>query len=149
MWIMKKFAAALIGIVFLLGASYVDAKMVSIAGEKVNMRSGPGTSYGILWELGNGFPLIWVERKGDWIKVRDFEQDEGWVHRTMVATTPHTIVKTKRANIRSGPGAKHKLVGKAEYGVVFKTLAQKESWIQVKHEHGLSGWIERSLLWGW
>ena len=31
--------------------------ITSIAGEDINMRSGPGTDQPILWKLGSGFPL--------------------------------------------------------------------------------------------
>jgi uncharacterized protein YraI len=31
--------------------------MVSVSGEKVNLRKGPSTRYPIIWELGKGFPL--------------------------------------------------------------------------------------------
>jgi SH3-like domain-containing protein len=33
--------------------------------------------------------------------------------------------------------------------VVFRTLERRNGWVKVKHEDGLTGWIERSLLWGW
>ena len=129
------------------------AKMGSINGEKVQLRSGPGTKYSVKWEYGNGFPLKILSRKGNWIKVVDFENDSGWVYKKYVNSTPHLIVKVnkgkkKKINLRSGPGIGYKVVGKAYYGVVFKTLDQKKGWAKIKHESGLTGWIKRSLLWG-
>ncbi len=129
------------------------AKMGSINGEKVQLRSGPGTKYSVKWEYGNGFPLKILSRKGNWIKVVDFENDSGWVYKKYVNSTPHMIVKVnkgkkKKINLRSGPGIGYKVVGKAYYGVVFKTLDQKKGWAKIKHESGLTGWIKRSLLWG-
>ncbi len=129
------------------------AKMGSINGEKVQLRSGPGTKYSVKWEYGNGFPLKILSRKGNWIKVVDFENDSGWVYKKYVNSTPHLIVKVnkgkkKKINLRSGPGTGYKVVGKAYYGVVFKTLDQKKGWAKIKHESGLTGWIKRSLLWG-
>jgi uncharacterized protein YgiM (DUF1202 family) len=67
----------------------------------------------------------------------------------MVKRSPHMIVKGKRVNIRSGPGTNFKLIGKADYGVVFTTLKQESGWAKVKHENGLVGWIKRNLIWGW
>jgi SH3-like domain-containing protein len=128
--------------------------MVSVAGEKVNLRKGPSDQYPIVWELGNGFPLRVIGSQGNWLKVSDFESDEGWIYKELVSRKPHLIVKANknskaRINIRSGPGTKHEIVGKAEYGVVFETLQQRDGWVQVRHETGLTGWIMRSLLWGW
>lgn len=92
-------------------------------------------------------------QKGNWIKVKDFENDSGWVYKDYVSSKPHMIVKVnkgkkKKINLRSGPGVKYKIVGKAYYGVVFETLEQKKGWAKIKHESGLTGWIKRSLLWG-
>ena len=128
--------------------------MVSVSGEKVNLRKGPSTRYPIIWELGKGFPLRVIGSKGKWYKVSDFENDVGWIYKNLVSSKPHLIVKVNKnskaqINIRSGPGTKYKVVGKAEYGVVFETLQRRESWVKVRHESGLTGWIKRSLLWGW
>ena len=128
--------------------------MVSVAGEKVNLRKGPSTQYPIIWELGKGFPLRVVGSQGNWLKVSDFESDVGWIYKNLVSSKPHLIVKANkdskaRINIRSGPGTTYEIVGKAEYGVVFETLQRRDGWVKVRHESGLTGWIERSLLWGW
>lgn len=128
--------------------------MVSVSGEKVNLRKGPSTSDPIIWELGKGFPLKVVGSKGSWYKVSDFENDVGWIYKNLVSRKPHLIVKVNKnskdqINIRSGPGTKYQVVGKAQYGVVFETLQQKSGWVKVRHETGLTGWIKRSLLWGW
>ena len=140
----------LIGIFFFTPAF---GKMGSIKGEKVQLRSGAGTKYASKWEYGDGFPLRVLSRKGNWVKVKDFENDTGWVHKDYLASTPHMIVKVfknkkKKINIRSGPSTKYKIVGKAYYGVVFKTLEQKKGWAKIQHESGLTGWVKRDLLWG-
>jgi len=137
---------------FVINPAY--AKMRSIDGEKVQLRSGPGTKYSSKWEYGNGFPLKVLSQKGSWVKVKDFENDTGWVFNKYLTPKPHMIVKVnkgkkKKINIRSGPGTKYKTVGRAYYGVVFETLGQKNGWAKVKHESGLTGWIKRSLLWGY
>lgn len=128
--------------------------MVSVSGEKVNLRKGPSTRDPIIWELGKGFPLKVVGSKGSWYKVSDFENDVGWIYKNLVSRKPHLIVKVNKnskdqINIRSGPGTKYQVVGKAQYGVVFETLQRKSGWVKVRHETGLSGWVKRSLLWGW
>ena len=128
--------------------------MVSVSGEKVNLRKGPSTRYPIIWELGQGFPLKVVGSQGSWLKVSDFENDVGWIYRNLVSKKPHLIVKVnknskKQINIRSGPGTNYKIVGKAQYGVVFETLQRENGWVKVRHETGLTGWVKRSLLWGW
>lgn len=140
-----------IAMIFLL-LTIVNAEaitLVSVDGENVNMRSGPGSNYSVLWELGRGFPLKVLGRKGGWVKVEDFEGDTGWIYGKLVDNKPHLIVKKRRVNVRSGPGRHYRVVGKANYGVVFKTLKASKGWVRVKHENGLTGWVKRDLLWGW
>lgn len=147
----------LIILLIFLGPLCADAAgftMVSVAGDKVNLREGPSTQSAVVWELGKGFPLKIIGRKGKWLKVSDFENDVGWIYEDVVSRKPHLVVKVnrnsaKRVNVRSGPGTKYEIIGKAEYGVVFETLERKNGWVKVRHEDGLIGWIKRSLLWGW
>lgn len=144
----------LISLVLLGFVATAQATMLSIAGDDVNMRSGPGTNYKIMWKLGKGFPLMVLKKKGAWYRVRDFEGTIGWVHEDVTSSTPSMIVKVnknsnKKINIRSGPGTKHRIIAKAHYGVVLTTLQQKDGWVQVQHEKGVTGWVERSLVWGW
>jgi len=130
------------------------AEMRSISGEKVNLRSGPGEEYSVKWEYGNGFPVKTLTKKGKWVQIQDFENDKGWIYSSLLNQKPYVIVKVnkgknKQINIRSGPGTNYNVVGKAYYGVVFEKKKQQQQWINVKHESGLEGWIEKSLLWGW
>lgn len=139
---------------FLIVASTASAEMTSVKGDKINLRKGPGTKYSIIWEYGNGYPVTVVKKQGNWVKVRDFEKDSGWIHKSLLHYSPHVVVKVNRntngkINIRKGPSTSKSVVGKAQYGVVFKTVKRKSGWINVEHESGLKGWIKESLLWGY
>lgn len=133
--------------------SHVQAEMLSINGDKVNIRSGPGSKYRVKYEYGQGLPLRVLSRKGQWVKVQDFENDTGWVHRDLLKKRGHMVIKAlrnknKTVNIRSGPGTNYRIVGKAYYGVVFRTVKQTKGWVKVRHKSGVEGWIKRSLVWG-
>jgi len=145
----------LAGIAFpLLLASWVTAaEMVAIAGDDINMRSGPGTEHAILWKLDSGFPIEVVGVKGEWLQVKDFEGSTGWVHKKTTQKTPHAIVKANKEtgqqiNVRSEPDTKSAVVAKANYGVVFKVLEKKDGWVKVEHGQDVRGWVDGRLLWG-
>ncbi|MFH1217807.1 MAG: SH3 domain-containing protein [Pseudomonadota bacterium] len=140
----------LAGIFFLFLHGAAAAEMVSIAADLVNMRSGPGPEHEVTWELGKGYPLKVLETQGQWLKVTDFQDDIGWVQKDMVTSKPYLIVKNRIINVRSGPGEKYRIVRQAQSGVVFRPLEKKGNWVKVQHEEeGVSGWVLRSLLWGW
>lgn len=124
-------------------------QMVSVKGSVLNMRDGPGTHTQVLWELNRGYPLQVIERRGRWLKVRDFENDQGWVAASLTGRQPHHIVKAPVANVRSGPGTQHRIVGKAEYGELLKTQDKRTGWVKVTRTEGASGWVASRLLWGW
>ncbi|MGD9942436.1 MAG: SH3 domain-containing protein [Burkholderiaceae bacterium] len=124
-------------------------QMVSVTGNEVNFREGPGSRYESNWLLARGYPLQVIGRQGSWLKVRDFENDQGWVHRSLTGKVPHHIVKSRVANVRALPSTQSRVLGKLAYGDVVKTVKRQEGWVKVRQEGGLTGWIARRLLWGW
>lgn len=140
-------------ILFLLPLS-AYSKMLTISGDNVNIRKGPGQKYQILYKVGQGYPVIEMDKKGKWYKIKDFEQDAGWVHQSLVNDSPQLIVKVNKEsdetiNIRQNPSMNGEIIGQAHYGVVFKKIGEKDGWAHVEHSSGLRGWIKRNLLWGY
>ncbi len=135
-------------------SSFSLAEMLSIKTDNVNIRSGPGRNNDIIWEFGKGFPLKVIDAKGDWIKIEDFEGDRGWVHKTLTSKSAYLVVRANKGsnntiNVRKHPSTDAEIIANAKYGVVFKTIEQKDGWAKVRHEEeNVEGWINRSLLWG-
>lgn len=133
-----------------VGPAAAAEKWVSIPGNAVNMRAGPGTDAEVVWQVGRYYPLKVVGSKGEWLKVRDFEGDGGWILARLTAKTPTMIAKRPGVNIRNGPATKHKIVGRADYGQVFITHEKRGGWVKVELPDDKGrGWVDRSLLWGW
>ena len=113
------------------------------------MRSGPGTRFEAIWTLIRGYPLRVIGREGHWIKVRDFEGDQGWVFRSLTVRTPFHIVKAQVANLRALPSTRSRILGRLDYGDILRTLGKRAGWVRVRQSDGTRGWVARSLLWGW
>ena len=124
-------------------------EMVSVDRQEASMRSGAGNKSSALWALSKGYPLEVTQRKGNWLKVRDFENDTGWVYRLSVGKKPHVIVKASSANVRSAPSIKSRILGKVEHGEVLRTVEHRNNWVKVQRDSGVKGWISRGLVWGW
>jgi SH3-like domain-containing protein len=122
------------------------AEFVSISKDGINLRSGPDTKYASLYELPAGYPLQVLEKKGDWLKVKDYENDQGWVFSQMVSKDQYVIVVVNEGNARSGPGAEFAKVGSVVKEVILRKVTQKGEWIQFEHPQ-LKGWIHKKLVW--
>lgn len=125
------------------------AEFVSIKGKQVNIRQAASTNAEVSWELTKGYPMKVTQKRGNWLKVRDFEGELGWVYQPLTAKQAHHIVKAPRANMRSGPGAQYKKVGGLVQYDLFQTLEKKSGWVKGKTSEGQVGWISKKLLWGW
>jgi SH3-like domain-containing protein len=135
--------------IFLFAQAASAIEMVSVDRDVVNLRSGASTSAPVLFELGKGYPLEVTSRKGQWLKVRDFENDKGWIYRPMVGKKAHLVVKANVANVRSAPSTRSRILGKVQYGELLRTLEHRSKWVRVERESGSKGWVSRGLLWGW
>lgn len=124
-------------------------EFVSVKGDTVNVRAQPQARAQVQWELSKGYPLQVTARQGNWLKVRDYESALGWVYRPNTSTQAHHVVKARTANLRNGPGADHRVVGKLEQHEVVRTLEKRAGWAKVRSQGGTQGWVARNLLWGW
>jgi SH3-like domain-containing protein len=122
-------ATALAALTTTLAPAIAQAReFVSVKGASVNVR---------------------VQRKGQWLRVKDNETTLGWVHAPLTGKTPHMVVTARTANLRAGPGQNHRVVGRLDELEVVRTLGKQGSWAHVQRDSGQKGWVARSLTWGW
>jgi SH3-like domain-containing protein len=149
MFLCRSIVLWLTPLIVLLAAPAHAQSMVSVDRPSVYLREGPGTRNEALWKLSRGYPLQVLASKSGWLKVRDFEGDGGWILGRLTAKKPHFVVKVPVANIRRAPSTKQRIVAKAVYGEVLRTLERRRDWVRVRKANGTSGWVSRRLLWGW
>lgn len=146
---LRRFLHLLPAFLLLAASQVVAQQMVSVSRSESNLRSGPGTQHRLEWILGRGYPLKVIGSQGKWLNVVDFENDRGWIHRSLTSSTAYHIVKVKIANMRSQPTTSSRIIAKLAYGDVLRTLTHKSGWVRVQREGGLKGWVAQRLLWGW
>jgi SH3-like domain-containing protein len=129
------------------GSAAAWGERLAVNAPTANIRSGPGTGHGVLWKVERYYPLEIVERRGEWYRFRDFENDQGWIHRDLLAKIDAVITVKAPCNVRSGPGTDFEIVFQAGAGVPFKVLERRGEWLQVEHADGDKGWIAASLVW--
>jgi len=142
-----KIPTIIILLVIIVFAGVASAERLAISAPVANIRSGPGTNHNVLWKVEQYFPILVIEKSGEWYRFQDFEGDKGWVHRSLVGKIPAVITRNDRSNIRSGPGKSHQVLFTVEKGIPFKVLKRQSSWIHIEHADGDKGWIHKSLVW--
>jgi uncharacterized protein YraI len=104
------------------------------ATDVVNVRSGPGTGYGILGQVPAGHTYVAPSKSGDWWKIW-YDGGMGYIHSaytTTVSGTTGVKVTTDALNVRNGPGTGYAILGQIYLGQIY-------FWTQ--HE-GLNGWYK-------
>ena len=135
----------LLGVIVFAGAA--SAERLAVSAPVANIRSGPGTNHNVLWKVEQYFPILVIQKSGEWYRFQDFEGDKGWVHQSLVGKIQAVITRNDNCNIRSGPGTNHNILFAVEKGIPFKVLKRENSWIHIVHSDGDKGWIHRSLVW--
>lgn len=140
-------AALAVSAISLVSQAYA-ADYVSIKGDNVNVRTGAGTDYQVSMELFDGYPLKVIETQGDWLKIVDFENDSGWIHKSLVTDGNTVIVNgSKNVNMRAEASTNSAVIATVDRGVVLTKLETQGKWQKLKHSSGLIGWIYSPLLW--
>ena len=133
-------------LIFFFMSSIAMAARVSVSVPVANIRSGPGGTYEVLWKVERHHPFEIIKTSGVWYRFRDFEGDEGWIHKSLVSKTPSIITK-KKCNVRLKPSTASDILFTVEKGIPFKIIKKKGVWINVKHADGDTGWIHKTLVW--
>ena len=128
-------------------ATTATAERLAIVAPVANIRSGPDTKSDILWKVEKYYPIFVVKKSGSWYQFKDFEEDSGWVHKSLVGKVKAVITNKDLCNIRSKPGTKAEILFTVEKGIPFKVLKRKDRWLNVEHADGDKGWIHDSLVW--
>ncbi|WP_101102393.1 SH3 domain-containing protein [Macromonas bipunctata] len=148
MRLLPRFTFSLLLLAGLATTSHAQ-ELVSVKTQGANLRQTAGTQAEVQWQLARGYPLQVLQREGGWLKVQDFEGDQGWVAAAVTQPAPHHVVRVRSANLRQGPGTEFPVVGYAVYGQVLATEHRGEAWVRVRSRDGQSAWVARDLLWGW
>lgn len=140
-------SAVLFGIFF---AARADALCVQTG--KANVRSGPGTAYGIVWEVYRYMPFkkVGTSLTNDWYAVKDVDGDVNWVHKSLVTRAYScAVVKAEEVHVRTGPGTRYALAGlsSAKKYYSFRVLDRKGSWVKLRDEERNTGWVHANYLW--
>lgn len=124
---------------------------LTVQASVLNVRLGPGLSYGVMGQIPKGTQLTIISKKNSWYQVRLAGNQIGWVASWLVdqneATTTSAKVAqvTTQANVRASASTTSKTVGTLSPGDSVKVVYQEGNWSQIAYQ-GTAAWVSSSLL---
>ncbi|MEE8394612.1 MAG: SH3 domain-containing protein [bacterium] len=149
---MRIFAKTLLGALLAVGVLLASpaapgAQMLCVKSPRANLRDGPGTNHRITWEVNRYMPLVQVDKKGDWLKVKDVDGDTHWIFAKLVDSTGACVtIRAAKANIRVRPTTRSDKWFTVERYAPFKRLGVRGKWVQIEYE-GQTMWVFHTLVW--
>jgi len=88
-----------------------------------------------------------LDKSETWIKIKDFENNSGWIHISQVSKKKSAINKKNNSVIYKKPTIFSKPVAKLEIGRLVLIKRCKVEWCKIT-SGGFSGWVYKNSLWG-
>ncbi len=123
-------------------------RFASIKPDRVNVRAGPGKQYPVRWVFVRpGVPVEILAEYDHWRKIRDWEGQEGWVHRAMLSGRRNVIVTGSTRTLYRRADETSPPVVTLEPGIVAAIEDCTVEWCRVEVRN-YRGWLRRSDFWG-
>jgi SH3-like domain-containing protein len=123
-------------------------RFASIRSGEVNMRSGPGLDYPILWVLKReGMPVMIVDEFHHWRQIRHWDGETGWVHRSML-TGRRTLRIAEETLLRQAAREDSRPLARILPGAVITAEECDRDWCRVRAQVRHSGFVHRGAVWG-
>jgi len=126
-------------------------RYASLKSDDVNMRSGPGERYPVLWTYQRRDLPVKIEREFDiWRLVEDMDGEKGWMQAGfLVGHRSFVITGTEDRLLRADAAETADAVADLKPGVVgrIRSCEAGKDWCQVQVQD-YRGWLKRSDFWG-
>ena len=129
------------------GGGYYGSATVTTkyATSGVNVRTGPGTGYGVVTVLGRGAGVTVKSKSGNWYRVSTSTGYEGYIYKDYLSfggggggyTGAHT---TAAVNLRTGPGTGYFKLTVVPKGTFLTILGYSGNWVNISYG-GYTGYI--------
>jgi SH3-like domain-containing protein len=120
----------------------------SLKYHETNVRTGPSIDYPIKWIYqGNNIPLEILSKYNNWLKVKDYNGDIGWIHLTLLSQSRNFIVKNNSSVLYRKPGKKPIAEYVVDSNVRGTILSCRNNWCEV-NINGIIGWLKKNNIWG-
>jgi SH3-like domain-containing protein len=126
---------------------------MSIKGDNVNARVGPGGNYKVRCiYVVCGLPVVVVAKYDTWYKIVDPDGDECWIHKSMLSPRRRVVVANVDATrIHERSNDSTCVIAYARKNVVMELVRIRGNWCEVSVAYNGSkvhGWVNRATVFG-
>ena len=136
---------------FFINLSNVFAKdeyFRTLRNETVNLRQGPSFDYQIkIFYKKKFLPVLVLDKSDNFRKIRDHENNSGWIHISQLSKKKAAIVIGKDLIMFKNPTIFSNPIVILKEGRLVKINKCEESWCKVSSDD-FKGWVKNENLWG-
>ena len=126
----------------------LEEYFLTLRNDKVNLRQGPSFDYPIkLFYKKKFLPVLVQEKYENFRKIRDHENNTGWVHISQLSKKKAAIIIDDNQIVFNSPSVYSRPSVILKKGRLCKIKKCKNNWCKVKVEN-FEGWIKKNSLWG-
>ena len=121
---------------------------LSLKKNEVNLRQGPSFEYPIkLIYKKKYLPVIILDKSGPWRKIKDFQNNTGWIHTALLSKKKSALNIKKNSILYKKSTIYSKPIAKLEIGRLVLIKKCNQIWCKISSGK-FNGWISKSFLWG-
>ena len=125
-----------------------DVYFLSLKNDEVNLRQGPSFEYPIkLIYKKKYLPVIILDKSETWRKIKDFENNSGWVHISQLSKKKSAINIKNNSILFKKPTIYSKPLARLESGRLLLINKCNLKWCKITSGN-FNGWIDKKYLWG-
>ena len=135
-------------ILFSFKSLLAEEYFLTLRNDKVNLRQGPSFEYPIkLFYKKKFLPVLVQEKFENFRKIRDHENNTGWIHVSQLSKKKAAIVIDGEAYIFSSNTIFSKPLAISKNGKLLLVKKCKKDWCKISSKN-IKGWIKKESLWG-
>ena len=139
-----------ISLIFILSFQnlFANEYFLTLRNEVVNLRQGPSFEYPVkLFYKKKFLPVIIQDKFENFRKVRDHENNTGWIHISQLSKKKAAIVTDNDQIIFKKPSIYSKPTAILKIGRLCRINKCKDEWCKISVEK-FNGWVKKESLWG-
>ena len=127
---------------------FAEDYFLTLRNDKVNLRQGPSFEYPIkLFYKKKFLPILVQDKYENFRKIRDHENNTGWIHISQLSKKKAAIVIDENSYIYSSNTIYSKPLAVSDTGKLLLIKKCLKDWCKISNKE-IKGWIKKDHLWG-